>query len=114
MIGGVGFSDTVSGELGRAMIAGVLVLACLIDWFSGGGARASVFAGVLVPSLGVLDLSIVRSTISITSGSVMACVGTVSVVLGRASSLSKIMISGVVFSDSPVNWDVSWYPFCRV
>ena len=100
MIGGVGFSDTVSGELGRAMIAGVLVLACLIDWLSGGGARASVFAGVLVPSLRVLDLSIVRSTISITSGSVMACVGTVSVVLGRASSLSKIMIGGVGFSDT--------------
>ena len=76
--------DTVSGELGRVMIAGVQVLACLIDWLSGGGAGASVFAGVLVPSLGVLDLSVVRSTISITSGSVMACVGTVSIVLGRA------------------------------
>ena len=98
MIVGVRFSDTLSSELGRAMIAGVLVLACLIDWFSGGRARASVFAGVLVPSLGVLDLSIVRSTISITSGSVMACVGTVSVVLGRASSLSKIMIGGGGFS----------------
>ena len=49
-----------------------MVLACLIDWFSGGGAGASVFAGALVPSLRVLDLSIVRSTISITSGSVMA------------------------------------------
>ena len=99
IIGGSAF-QTQSGELGRAMIAGVLVLACLIDWFSGGGARASVFAGVLVPSLGVLDLSIVRSTISIISGSVMACVGIVSVVLGRASSLSKIMIGGVGFSDT--------------
>ena len=66
------------------MIAGVQVLAGLIDWLSGGGARASVFAGALVPSLGVLDLSVERSTISITSGSVMACVGTVSIVLGRA------------------------------
>ena len=93
------------------MIVGVQVLACLIDCLSGGGARASVFAGALVPSLRVLDLSIVRSTISITLGSVVACVGTVSVVLGRASSLAKIMIGGVGFSDTPVNWDVSWYPF---
>ena len=41
--------DTVSGDLGRVMIVGVQVLACLIDWLSGGGARASVFAGALAP-----------------------------------------------------------------
>ena len=46
--------------LGLEWMADVQVLACLIDWLSGGGAGASVFAGVLVPSLGVLDLSIAR------------------------------------------------------
>ena len=68
--------DTVSGDLGLVLIAGVLVSACLIDWFSGGGAGASIFAGVMVPPIRVLDLSIVRSTTSITSGSFLSSLST--------------------------------------